>query len=367
MASILVCGVFGNLNQLPYGGGQTSARRFVALLKKLDFDVRVFNRHPRVGSKFKRFFLYLSDIPSFIGTLIKHRKTAPVVIVIVYCCSMLPFFLLFARLAMLFGLKTWLYLKGGFTEDNLKKESAYCQKTFIRIAGQAQCILSEGEEIIPFIRNLSKQSIVEYVPNFVEDRLLLSDNPVRDCNSIKLVYSGRIDKKKNVLTVIAVYELLREKNFPCSLAIIGAGDTKYEIIVNDAIEHSKYSDGIRRIEHIPQEELHQELKNYHFYIFPSIEPREGHPNSLNDAMSCGVVPIVSDNNYQDLIVGDNYLVINGYNPNDYADRIAELWISGRFHDYSDYVFNRVKNNYTQTRVEDVLNHLKSSKLFKREQ
>ena len=58
----------------------------------------------------------------------------------------------------------------------------------------------------------------------------------------------------------------------------------------------------------PFERICDELQKAHFFVFPSQEKMEGHSNSLTEAMTFGVVPIVSAAGFNASIVGKNYNV-----------------------------------------------------------
>ena len=74
------------------------------------------------------------------------------------------------------------------------------------------------------------------------------------------------------------------------------------------------------------EELVAFLKLSHFFLFPTHEYGEGHSNSLTEAMSYGVVPVASDWGYNKSVVGDDNLIVDGYDARMYSDIIKKYWM-----------------------------------------
>ena len=81
-------------------------------------------------------------------------------------------------------------------------------------------------------------------------------------------------------------------------------------------------------------------------MFPSADPCEGQSNSLNEAMTWGVVPVVSNFHFNKTIVADDRLVVNGYAAQDYANRISSLIDSKLLNDISVEMWERIKNVYS---------------------
>lgn len=93
------------------------------------------------------------------------------------------------------------------------------------------------------------------------------------------------------------------------------------------------------------------LSDQHFYLFPSNEPREGHSNALNEAMSFGIVPVVSSNNFLPDIVKNPKLVSSDFDSNSYVNIISSIIDNGIYSSLSKEMFARVQNNFTQSVVE----------------
>ena len=88
----------------------------------------------------------------------------------------------------------------------------------------------------------------------------------------------------------------------------------------------------------------------HFFLFPTADPCEGQSNSLNEAMSRGLVPIVSDFHFNRAIVNYDKLVVRSYEPQDYADIISEIIDNGEIKKLSEHVWKRIKNDFAYHNV-----------------
>ena len=110
-------------------------------------------------------------------------------------------------------------------------------------------------------------------------------------------------------------------------------------------------------------EIVEYLKTSHYFLFPTNEPQEGHSNSLTEAMGLGVVPVVSNKGFNASICGKKELVIEGFNPQSYAEKIIEIEKADLWQTYSKYVQDRVKHNFTQSIVEAQLLNLVHKELI----
>ncbi len=165
---------------------------------------------------------------------------------------------------------------------------------------------------------------------------------------INLIYFGRITESKNVDVVIKVLSILIQAGYHAKLDLIGGCSQDYKrflikceekesIPVGKVCFHGKHDfDYISKL-----------LTAAHYFVFPSTERKEGHSNSLTEAMAFGVVPIVSRAGFNESICGDNRLVVGEFTPQGFADRIIEIETMGEWDKWSHYVYKRVVDNYTE--------------------
>ena len=68
-------------------------------------------------------------------------------------------------------------------------------------------------------------------------------------------------------------------------------------------------------------------------------------------MSCGVVPISSPQGFSRTVIGDNRMIVDDLTAQSYADRVLEIMADGTFSQLSEFVYERIKSNYTQAVIE----------------
>ena len=105
----------------------------------------------------------------------------------------------------------------------------------------------------------------------------------------KLLYVGKVAKKKGVLSLVKAFKMINAKNI--SLDIIGgAGDKdEYEEILNEC---KSTLNQINILPPMPQTELAKEYNSHEIFILPSFS--EGIPMVPIEAMACGCKLIITD-------------------------------------------------------------------------
>lgn len=357
---VFLFGTFGNLKGLPKGGGQTSARRIWRNLERLGYSVSITNRHRDscnnpVFHKIKTVLGMMHDILSWSFKLLLKKRSNSLTIVIGYGGIMSLFDSIIVRISSNLGYKTVYYLKGGGTERLYINGISGSQASFKKCLLNSDLVLTEGEPNVDFVNRITKGKIrVHCVPNFIEDGFMPNQCPERNIETINLFYFGRIEEEKNVKLIVETFNILCNKIDNLHLTIVGRLDTQYAIELQDMIDGSPYAEKITRIGHSTHAELAKMLRNQHFFVFPSQENREGHSNALNEAMSWGLVPIVSDNNFLPSIVGNNNLVVSTMSAESYAQAIADIIDNNKICYYSKMMYERVKTRYTQAIVCNIL-------------
>lgn len=166
-----------------------------------------------------------------------------------------------------------------------------------------------------------------------------------------LIYFGRLSPTKNIEVVIHTLKCLLDAHYNATLKLIGGCSEKYlsqlnELIIAKGIPKEK----IQLLGPKPIEYIFEVLSQSHYFIFPSNEPKEGHSNALTEAMSMGVVPIVSNAGFNASICGVKELVVKDINPRAFAEKIMEIEESGRWKELSLRVYNRFNENYTEEKA-----------------
>lgn len=351
---------FGNLDEVPAGGGQTSARRLLNTLVRIGYRVKPTNRHRPISNnrflfRFEVLFWAFVDPILFALRLLFMSRKKSLVLFIGYSGAMLPMETVIGLLVRLLGYKVIFFLKGGGAKSLYENGSFIYRLLFkysIRLYNE---VFVEGEENAGLIHEISNTSVF-YLPNFTEDGFAPEKLSKKPESPINIIYFGRICNDKNVLLILDIYDKICDLLQNTNLTVIGDGDKGYLNKVKKRIEISHNKKTISLMSKQNHDYLKSILEKQHFFLFPSSEKREGHSNALNEAMAWGVVPIVSDNNFLPSIVGDDSLVVHDMDISSYVGIIQDLIQNKGLYDIkSQQVYDRVRCNFTQTIVENKLN------------
>lgn len=110
----------------------------------------------------------------------------------------------------------------------------------------------------------------------------------KEVNSLKLFFLSRITDKKNLLGAIKILSTISEGNI--SYDIIGPiGSENYWQECKREIEKVPNNIKINYLGSIPNYELHEKLKAYHFFLFPTQNENYGHVIAESLAAACPVL------------------------------------------------------------------------------
>lgn len=172
---------------------------------------------------------------------------------------------------------------------------------------------------------------------------------------INLIYFGRIAESKNIDVAIKVLSVLKKKGYPAKLDLIGGYSDEYKNFLDSIKKGEGLSDedvifhGAQSLEYISAK-----LRKAHYFIFPSKEKKEGHSNSLTEAMAFGVVPIVSNAGFNESICGDKHLVVYEFTPQAFAQKVMDIEQAGEWEYFSHFVYKRVIERFTEIQARDEL-------------
>ena len=348
---------FGNLKGLPTGGGTTSSRRLRATLEKFGYNVDITNRHrPEDRStfkgKFSKYFWICIDPILFFNKLLFKKRKESTVLFRTYTGSLLPFDFLITLAATLTGHNKIMCLAGGKAYGSYYQGSAFYKWLFRQTVRQYDEILTEGEINLKLIEEASKGKVrAYYLPNFTEEGFAPEQYPAKSADSVNIMFFGRLTPEKNILLIIDVFEGLQKKYGNIHLLLVGSGPKEYENKVKEKIDSSTWHSNIEWKPWADHGTIKEMMSEQHICLFPSAEPCEGHSNALNEAMSWGLVPIVSSNNYLPAIAGYPELVAHSFDKDEYIRIISTLIDSNRLEEFGKKAFERVRDNFTQSVVE----------------
>lgn len=368
MNTIYFYGSFPNDSEPFCGGGEEGNLRTVLVLKLLGYKVRIVRK---IRCKFRRNrlvklvtypFRFAIGLVIFANMLLFGSRKAIVHISGFYGPTIFSEYFL-TLLSRMLGYKFVYEMRGGGAEPFHNNGSALYRQCFQSIIGKAEMIFSQGIENETFLRRLTDTPIF-YYPNFIEQSELLDSLPQKPKDVVNLVYFGRIVPQKNVRLIVDIATII-QKQMNASLTIIGSGDKSYEVEVQTAMKNQLKTGTYTFISGHSHKQIKNLLLDKHFLLFPSVLDREGHSNTITEAMSCGVVPIASPQGFSRTVIGDSCLIIDNLTAQSYADRVVDIMSNKSFDKFSGFVFARIADNYSEKIIGERL-RVQYTELFSRQ-
>ena len=346
---VLYASIGNNVPGYLIGGGETGTRRTIQILNDAGFETDVVDK-AIMGLGVKR---YIKMIVLGFHKIKKILRADPnaIMFVVGYYERNLWFEWIVLTMAQRMGHRCVYEARNGRLVKAFNTAGKIYQFFMLDLLKKADIVLCQGTEYVEFIKDKLKRDSI-YVPNYVMDNKLLQNNPQRDSCEIRIVYSGRLVESKNIDVMIRVVSLLKNKGYRAVLTLIGGGTDEYLNKLRRVIKECDVEGEVTLTGHIVFDEARKYLCNAHYFLFPSQEIKEGHSNSLTEAMAFGVVPLVSTAGFSPSIVNDNFLVIQEIDPVKYAEKICEIQQNGQWERYSNEMFDRVREHYTETCVRE---------------
>lgn len=357
VSKLFVFGNIGNLDELPKGGGgQTSCRRVMQGFREAGLEISHVSRH---FAEWEGWFLHIIEVLFFaIVDLVKifiylrkEDKHTTLFYHMTFSGPLLPYEYIITKMVKMMGFKSVMYLQGGQFMHYYKKGGKIYKHLFAKVLDMQALVMFEGKEGIDLVRPLTSTPLSHF-PSYTFNKDIPPSPPHRPMDSIRLLFFGRIDANKNVDVVIECFEQLCQKNDNIYLTIIGGpGNSKeYVAKIDRMIAQSPFRSHIDRYGLSPFSFIKEQMQTHHFFIFPTSEPCEGHSNSLSEAMSQGLVPIVSDHNFNKSIVGDEQLVVDTLSPRAFADKVETILKDGTYDNFAQQILERERNLYSYDAV-----------------
>lgn len=355
---IYVFANMGKLDQLPKSGGQTSARRVMKGFSEEGLEIIPIRRHraelqSKLGHVFEVGYFAAYDLLKMIAKMIFKRRKNAIFMQMTYAGALVPYELMLTSIAKFMGFKCTEYLQGGMMMDTYPKGNAMHKWMYKQNMDLLSAVCFEGYDALRLTERITNKPKLIYLPSYVFDSKIPQFVPKKPKNEINFCFFGRIGKPKNVLISIDIFNLFssRHPELRTGLTIVGAGDNKaYLQNVSDAIKNSPFKDRILQYGNSPYEFLVDMMQKQHFYLFPTEEKAEGHSNALNEAMSQGVIPIACDYHFNKTVIGEDFLVVEGYDPKDYVKAIEYVLTNVDMDDLSQKLWKRVKDLYSYSKV-----------------
>lgn len=166
---------------------------------------------------------------------------------------------------------------------------------------------------------------------------------------IKLLYIGRLEKRRNVTFLVDVLKALSDKGIKISLVIVGDGDSEYKDMLFEYIEQSGVKDRICYIEKLEQKYLSLVYNRCHIFLLPTYYEIFG--MVLLEAMYFGKLVITTKNGGSDMLIsnGKDGIVVDEFDVN--------KWISAIVFNYGEEEIcknarEKIVNNFTWDAIAD---------------
>ncbi|MEN0054750.1 MAG: glycosyltransferase family 4 protein [Mucilaginibacter sp.] len=347
----------GNLTKgFKSGGAEAGCRKTIEVLRKNGYEVLLVEKPAKKSdSKLDQVILFAQLFKIWIRLIFYFVKNKNYRFHVAgFYLNQIVFEWFFIKTANLFGVKTVYEIRNGGMIEAYESRGKFYQYFMRSTLLSSSMVLCQGYDYVVFLNEKFNKSSV-YYPNYIMDDFVGPNNLKRGQDQVlRLIYFGRVVPDKNVDFTIDVCHKLKQLGFQINLDIIGSyEDEYYTLLSNRAADYGIKNEVIFH-GRMDFKDIYKYLQLAHFFVFPSKEKREGHSNSLTEAMGCGVVPITSTAGFNESIVNDPKLVVHEYDPALYAAAIAEIWNNKTWESFSDKVYQRVLSNYVEKVVEKSL-------------
>lgn len=137
-----------------------------------------------------------------------------------------------------------------------------------------------------------------------------------------LLFVGRLEERKNVIGIIKIFEMLKEK-YNISQKLVLAGKSGYGFSqIELAISISKYKNDIIQLGFVRDEDKFTLIAGADIFVFPTFYEGFGIP--VLEAQSVGVPVVTSNTSSMPEVSGDSAILVDPMNNGQIADAIYEL-------------------------------------------
>lgn len=358
MNTIFFFAKVGNLKEKPYGGGEVGNRRTMEMMTELGYNVRLLPRY--CNYKKKSIIVYLQMILGdffsllnlFCVLLFQKRKNT-IVHISGFTGLYMPLEFLSVLTSKLLGYKVTYEIRGGGIIGFYNDGNSVYKWMFRKAVNYADTVFSQGLENKDLISSKSRSAFF-YYPNCVKDDFMPHECPTKSLNPLSMVYMGRISPQKNISIILQAFKLIRKAGVNATLDIIGDGEDHPEYVKKN-IEYI-HSNGLQSFckfhGRMNKQEMIPFLEKAVFFLFPTLEKREGQSNALTELMSFGIIPIASSQGYTRTIVDCDELIEDTLTPNAYSEKILKLIASNKIDELSRQMYERIKNDFTYAAIKD---------------
>lgn len=223
----------------------------------------------------------------------------------------------------------------------ISNKNLYSSSDVKRLKSATKRAIKKSDKLIS-VSDFTKQELVDLLkinPENITTTHLAVDGDVYKKRSINETVSvlnkyrlgqhfflsvSRIEKKKNIKTIIRAFELFKQKRGkgdPVELVLIGDKGFGFDEI-NVYIERSAYKNQIRLLGYVDNKDLQYIMSAATAYLFPSWYEGFGIPNL--EAMASGTVLITSKIQVHKEVCGDSALYVAPEKPEAWSDVMSRV-------------------------------------------
>jgi len=327
------------------GGGATACEYIVKYLTKTNERVEVltsgFNALPklekidncvirRIPSNRKKIYSgRIIEIILFVinGIKLLKKEIKEIKPDITYAFFTMPAGFIALYLKKKYNIRYYVFLRGIDLPGFYGGEFSFLNKMFSPIIKyiwiNADKIIANSQSLKELAFRTFNKKPIEIIPNGVDVNSFCPLEKAKRSNVIKILFVGRLNKQKGIDCLLkSIAKINKEDRYPFVLEIVGDGSEKERLInksyvlgVSDRVIFSNWIDRSRIVDKYQSSDI---------FITTSLD--EGMPNTLLEAMACGLPVIASDiPAHRELITHNkNGLLVPVNNPDKVADTIKLL-------------------------------------------
>lgn len=254
------------------------------------------------------------------------------------------------------GIRVVMDLRGGNKKSEFDRRSKIYQFFFTSLIRAADVVSVEGENYIPFVKCLNPNVPVFYLPNF----LPTSDIPEMwtkgSTAPVRFVYVGAVSEAKGVLHATRLIAALQAEGTEVQFDVFGRVETTF---ADQLKAEANGAEWLTLHGAQPYSVIQAALSQAHFFLFLTKWHGEGHSNALTEAMSQGVIPIVTDHGFNRNVVGEDGIVVKdrGQLTEAVTEIKALLKQPDMLAERGERIVVRVRENYSEESVAKTLEQL----------
>lgn len=161
-----------------------------------------------------------------------------------------------------------------------------------RVASTVICVSENTKRDVMKLYEVAEEKIRVIYEGYEKQSTINNQHLTKKSEKRYLLFIGRLEERKNIVRIIEVFEILKEKyQVPHELALVGKPGYGYARI-KQQIANSKYQNAIIEKGYVSEEKKWELLKNADVFLFPTLYEGFGIP--VLEAQSVGV-PVVTSN------------------------------------------------------------------------